>query len=113
MRKSGRLYGFNNNTGTALAVRHATPQEESAILRDLAQALIDGGALNLGQGYALLSELDLIDRHLANRDIEAAAGLFQEFSNQVQVFVSAAILTVAQGQPLLDAAQDAFDQLNV
>ena len=81
LRKLGRLYAFNRDTETALAVRNATPQEESAILRDLAQALIDGGALNLGQGYALLSEPDLVDRHLANREI--------------------------------DAAQDAFDQLNV
>ncbi len=88
-----------------MAVPNATPPEEPAILRDLVQALIDGGALNLGQGYALLSELDLIDRHLANRDIEAAAGLFQAFSNQAQAFVSAEILTVAQGQPMLDAAK--------
>ncbi len=76
------------------------------------QALIDGGALNLGQGYSLLSELDVIKRHLANRDIEAAAGLFQAFINQVQAFVSAGTLTVAQGQPLIDDAQNAIDQLN-
>ncbi len=113
LRKLERLYSFDRNTGTALALPNATPQEESAILRDLVQALIDGGALNLGQGYSLLSELDVIDRHLADRDIEAAAGLFQAFVDQVQTFVSAGILTVAQGQPLIDAAQNAIDQLNV
>ena len=74
LRKLGRLYGFNKKTGTALAVRNATPKEESAILRDLAQALIDGGALNLGQGYSMLRKLDVIERHLADRNIETAAG---------------------------------------
>ena len=95
-----------------MAVPNATPPEEPAILRDLVQALIDGGALNLGQGYSLLSGLDVIDRQLADRDIEAAARLFQAFINQVQAFVSAGILTVAQGQPLIDDAQNAVDQLN-
>ncbi len=90
----------------------ATPQEESATLRDLVLVLIDGGVLNLGQGYALASRLDLIDRHLADRDMEASAGLFQTFVDQVQEFVSAGILTVAQGNPLTDAAQNALDQLN-
>ena len=68
--------------GIALAERNATPQEESAILRDLAQALIDDGALNLGQGYALVSKLDMIDRQLADRNIEAAAELFHAFIDQ-------------------------------
>ena len=96
-----------------MAERNATPQEESAILRDLAQALIDDGALNLGQGYALVSKLDMIDGQLADRDIEAAVELFQAFIDQVQTFVSAGTLTVAQGPPLIDAAQNAIHQLNV
>ncbi len=91
----------------------ATPQEESATLRDLVQVFIDGGVLNWGQGYALVSRLDMIDRHLANRDIEAAAGLFQACIDQVQEFVSAGILTGAQGHPLTDAAQNAIGQLNI
>ncbi len=96
-----------------MAVPNATPQEESATLRDLVQVLIDGGVLNLGQGYALMSRLDLIDRHLADRDIEAAAELFQAFIDQVQEFVRVGILTVVQGHPLIDAAQNAIDQLNI
>jgi len=99
--------------GIALAERNATPQEESAILRDLAQALIDDGALNLGQGYALVSKLDMIDRQLADRNIEAAAELFHAFIDQVQTFVGVGTLTVAQGPPLIDVAQNAIDQLNV
>ena len=96
-----------------MAVRNAPPQEETAILRDLVQALIDGGELNLGQGYALLSKLDAIRRDLADRDIEAAAGLLKAFIDEVQVFVSAGILTVAQGQPLIDDAQNTIDELAV
>ena len=96
-----------------MAVHNATPQEESATLRDLVQVLIDGGVLNWGQGYALVSRLDVIDRQLADRDIEASAGLFQTFINQAQEFVSAGILTVAQGDPLIDDAQNAIDQLNI
>ena len=108
LRKLGRLYRSKKNTGIALAERNATPQEESAILRDLAQALIDDGALNLGQGYSLVSKLDMIDGQLADRDIEAAVELFQAFIDQVQTFVSAGTLPVAQGPPLIDAAQNAI-----
>ena len=82
------------------------------ILHDLVQALIDGGALNLGQGYSLLRKLDVIERHLADRNIETAAGLFQAFIDQVQTFVSDEILTMAQGQPLIDGAQNAIDQVD-
>ena len=94
-----------------MAVRNATPQEESAILRDLVQALIDGGVLNLGQGYSLVSRLDQIDRQLGDREREVSAGLFQAFVSQVQEFVSAGVLTVAQGDPLIEAARNANDSL--
>jgi hypothetical protein len=94
-----------------LAVPNATPQEESATLRDLVQALIDGGVLNLGQGYSLVSRLDLIDRHLGDHDLEASAELFQAFVSQVNEFVSVEIFTVAQGAPLIAAAQNASDSL--
>ena len=113
LRKLGRLYRLNRNTGIALAERDTTPQEEAAVLRDLAQSLIHDGVLNLGQGYALVSKLDMIDRHLADRDIEAARELFQAFIDQVQTFVGAGTLTVAQGPPLIEAAQNVIDQLNV
>ena len=75
----------------------------------LAQALIDDGALNLGQGSALVSKLDMIDRQLADRNIEAAAELFHAFIDQVQTFVGVGTLTVAQGPPLIDVAQNAID----
>ena len=104
LRKLGRRYRLNKNTGIALAVRNTTPQEESAILRDFAQALIDDGSLNLGQGYALVSKLDVIDRQLADRDIEDAAELFHAFIDQVQTFMSAGTLSVSQGPRLIDAA---------
>ncbi len=96
-----------------MAERDTTPQEEAAVLRDLAQSLIHDGVLNLGQGYALVSKLDMIDGQLADRDIEAAAELFQAFIDQVQTFVGAGTLTVAQGPPLIDAAQSAIDRLNL
>ncbi len=82
-------------------------------LRDLAQALIDGGVLNLGQGYALVSKLDKIDRYLADREREDAADLLQAFIDQVQAFLSDGIPIVDQGQPLIAAAQNAIDQLKV
>lgn len=104
---------FAHATRWAVSTRSATPQEETLILRELLQVSISNGVLDLGQGNALLSKLDVIDRQLEKGNIESAAGLFQAFSNQVQAFVSAGILRVGQGQPLIDAAQNAIDQLNV
>jgi hypothetical protein len=88
-------------------------QEASAILRDLVQALIDGGMLNLGQGYALTSRLDAIHHDLADRDIEDAARLFEALISEVRTFVNEGTLTADQGQPLIDGAQNALNQLNV
>ncbi len=92
-----------------MAIRDA--QEKTAILRDLVQELIDFGALNLGQGYALVSKLDQIDRDLADREIEAAAELFQSFIDHVETFLNNGTISVTQAQPLVDAAQGAMDQL--
>ena len=110
---SGRARSNLTHVVWTLTFRPATPQEETAILGDLLQPLIDNGALNLGQGNALLSKFDAIDRQLERGNIEAAAGLFQAFINQVQAFLNAGLLTLAQGQPLIDAAENAIDQLNV
>ena len=105
------MYPSPKDTRTALAIHSATPQDGSATLRDLVQALIDGGVLNLGQGYALVSHLNKIDRHLGDREKEEAAELFQAFIDQLQAFMSDGLPTVDQGQPMIDAAQSAIDQL--
>ena len=79
-------------------------QEKAAVLRDLVQGLIDFGALNLGQGYALMSDLNGIDRNLADREHEAAAELLRRFITQVQRFVKVGTLSVTQGQPLIECS---------
>jgi hypothetical protein len=105
------MYSSKQGARTALAIHSATPQEGSTTLRELVQALIDGGVLNLGQGYALVSYLNKIDRHLGDREKEEAAELFQAFIDQVQGFMSEGLPTADQGQPMIDAAQNAIDQL--
>jgi hypothetical protein len=88
------------------------PQEEAAVLRDLLQGLIDFGALNLGQGYALMMmNLNEIDRNLADREHEAAVWLLRGFISHVKGFVTGGALTAIQGRSLIDRAQDVIEQL--
>jgi len=99
-----------NAIGTGPASNEAdattqTPQEAADDLIDDIQDLIDDGTLNGGQGNALTSKLQNIIDKLNNGKTNAACNQLGAFINQVTDFIDDVILTDAEGQPLIGAAQ--------
>jgi len=73
--------------------------------------LAAAGALNSGEADALLAKLEAVTRQLDRGNPTAAANLLQAFINQVMASVNAGLLAPTVGQSLIDAAQDAINQL--
>ena len=89
-----------------------TPAEQVATLTDLVNRLAAAGTLNQGQANALLAKLEAVTRHLNKGDKKSAANLLQAFINQVRALVNAGIVSAADGQTLIDAAQKLIDELS-
>lgn len=68
------------------------------------QKLVDAGILNNGQANALLSKLASASASFDKGNLVAAQNTIRAFINQVEGFVSAGVLTAAEGQVLIDAA---------
>ena len=76
----------------------------------LLQDLVESGVLNQGQGIALIAKLDAALAQLDKGNEIAAMNQLQAFTNQVNAFINAGILSPAEGQPLIDAAQAIIDE---
>ena len=87
----------------------STPQEAADDLTDDIQDLIDEETLNGGQGNSLISKLQNIIEKLNNDQTNAACNQLGAFINQVTAFINGGTLTSAEGQALIDAAQDIKD----
>lgn len=81
----------------------ATLQPIPALISNV-QALVTSGVLNNGQGNALLVKLEHSMQHLDSGRVTPAVNGLGAFVNQVNAFISADVLTSAEGQPLIDAA---------
>lgn len=95
----------------AAELRPPTPEEQIQAVAAGVTALADRGTLDRGKAMALTQALENAERALERENTTAACNLLQAFANQVQALVSAAILSQAQGQPLLDAAQSLIAEL--
>ena len=116
----GQIVGEAGNA-TGVLIVHAvlwntlnppTPAEQVATLTDLVNRLAAAGTLNQGQANALLAKLEAVTRHLNKGDKKSAANLLQAFINQVRALVNAGIVSAADGQTLIDAAQKLIDELS-
>jgi hypothetical protein len=88
------------------------PVTEVQNIASQVQALLTSGALNKGQGNALLSKLNAITAKLNQSNTTAAINILLAFINQCHAYMSAGILTLQEGQPLIDAATALIQQLS-
>jgi probable HAF family extracellular repeat protein len=105
-------------TGSALhatrwTVRVAppTPVEQVEAVNAEVLDLVAAGAVSQGQGNALTAKLDAATKQLNGGNTQAAINLLEAFIRQCQAYVAAGILTAAEAQPLIDAAQALIDEL--
>ena len=83
------------------------------IIRTAVNNLVTTGTLSQGRATGLLAKLDAATRQLNRGNVQAAKNILQALIQQVQSFIADGILSAAEGQPLIDAAQSAINQLNV
>ena len=69
-------------------------------------------SLNNGQANALTSKLEAAKQNLDQGNTTAAINQLQAFINQVNDFINSGVLTAAEGQPLIDSANDIIDAIN-
>jgi pullulanase-type alpha-1,6-glucosidase len=85
--------------------------EQVALLIADVEALVAAGALNGGQGHALIVKLEGVLARLAAGQTTPAVNRLEAFVHQVEDFVAAGVLTAEEGQALLDAAAVLLAQL--
>jgi probable HAF family extracellular repeat protein len=116
---AGQAVGvLSDPPGTSRAFRwsfRTVPPDPVTEVQNIAsqvQALLTSGALNKGQGNALLSKLNAITAKLNQSNTTAAINILLAFINQCHAYMSAGILTLQEGQPLIDAATALIQQLS-
>ena len=91
-----------------LTVTVLSPQDQIDNLNDAVQDLLDAGSLNGGQGNALTSKLQNAINKLNQGNINSGVNKLESFINQVNAFINSGVLTAAEGEPLIDAANAAI-----
>jgi len=76
------------------------------------EQLVNTNVLNQGQGNALTTKLNGALQKLNQGKTNAAVNKLNAFSNQVNGFINAGILTEEEGQPLITAVNDIIDLIN-
>lgn len=75
------------------------------------ETLVNDGAINNGNGNALILKLENAANKIDNGNTNAAANQLNAFINQINDFVDSGKLTSQQGQDLVDAIQAIIDSL--
>ena len=89
-----------------------TAEDYILTLKERIIQLVNDGVLNEGQGTAFISKLDLALLKYDNGNFRVAKNILISFINQVNSFITEGILTEAEGQELISAAEDIIEQIN-
>jgi hypothetical protein len=89
-----------------------TPEALLQYMGELVDELVAAGELNSGQGRALSATLDAAAANLEQGNTTAAINNVQAFIHQVEAFIQRGILSQADGDVLLDAAETLIDELS-
>jgi len=85
--------------------------EELITMQNAVAELVNSGTLNVGVGNALGAKLNVATAMLNDGKTGPAIKQLEAFINQVEGLIPGQ-LSQADGQPLIDAAQNAIDQLS-
>jgi hypothetical protein len=77
------------------------------------ETLVAMDVLNQGQGNALTAKLRAAIKKMEQGNVNTAINQLQAFINQVNALINGGTLTPAEGQPLLDAANNIINALQV
>ena len=112
-----KISEFDSASGTftvparTVVVFEFAPQELIRSLIDEVEALVDAGSLNEGQGNALIVKLENAIKNLDKNKVNTSLNNLNAFMNQVQAFINGGVLTLAEGQSLIAAAEAIIYQI--
>jgi hypothetical protein len=92
------------STPYTVAVTVLTPREGIEGLIEKVETLVAAGSLNQGQGNALIAKLEAAIQQLDHGNVQTAINQLRAFVSQMNTFISAGTVPPAQGQPLIDYA---------
>ncbi len=107
---SGSFFDFALARYEGLSQRDVAVNKVVEIISDV-QGLVAAGALSNGQGNGLLAKLQAAIQQTNSGQTATAVNQLNAFINQVNDFVGEGILTPAQGQLLIDKANEAITLL--
>jgi hypothetical protein len=93
-------------TDYTVEVTVLTPQQGTAGLIERVRDLVNHGALNGGQGNALIAKLEAAIQQLDRSNVATAIQQLESFVNQVNALIGSGVLPSAEGQLLIDAADE-------
>jgi hypothetical protein len=92
--------------GPSLDVSTLSPQQEIQATVDTIDGLVDSGAVPPGPANSLVATLEGVSRQLASGNVNAAIARLNAFVRQVTALITAGSISPADGQPLIDAANE-------
>jgi hypothetical protein len=99
--------GFKRFAGTVdMGAFELSPKDGGEDLIEQIDDLVAGGSLNSGQGNALEAKLEAALQKIEDGQTSAAVNELNAFIKQVQSYVKAGTLSAAEGDALIDAAND-------
>lgn len=104
--------GFNGTETRTLLLTPATATDQVNDLKALVQTLVDLGELLPANGQPLFAKLNSAIAKLDAGDTAGAINDLQAFINQVQAFVKVGKLSAADGEALINGAQEIIDALS-
>jgi hypothetical protein len=88
-----------------------TPQDAIELLMDDVEALLEAGTLTQDQAAGLMDKLEAAIASLDRGNATAACNQLQAFINQANAFINANILSLGEGQTLIDTTEEIRDQI--
>jgi hypothetical protein len=95
----------------AVLLNQPTAQQQMQRILHLVGGLVAAGVLNPGQGNSLRAPIQEASQQLNAGNVTPAINELGAFINHVNAFVQAGILSLAQGESLIDAADNIINQL--
>lgn len=101
---SGALSATTSVTVSLINVDDTSPAYQFQNLSNLVQNLQSSGDLTAVQAATLQAQLDAAKKQYDKGNIQAAENKLTQFISTVKSYISTGVLTQAEGQPLIDAA---------
>ncbi|HEY2976233.1 MAG TPA: FG-GAP repeat protein [Pyrinomonadaceae bacterium] len=99
------------DSGAAYVFELTSIHDDFGALADQVEALVAEGILNGGQGNSLLAKLHAALRQVDRGNTAAAINQLQAFIHEVQALIESGVLPAAEGEPLIEAAEQLLERL--